>query len=65
MLLLLFHPRSAGTPAPTPTPAEVHELPQGGGAVFSHHQRRKQMFQRDEDELIELLGLIVPLLGRK
>lgn len=60
-LLLLFHP---GVPASPQPPEMAVELPQGGGAVFAHHQVRKKRIQQDEDELIEIIALVVPLIGR-
>lgn len=70
-LLLLWHPLVSGgvnPPQPTPTPAAevVRQDARGaGGARYPQHaiQRRKRE-RMEEDELVQLLAVVIPLISR-
>jgi len=66
MLLLLWQPASGSGPAPAPLPIGPAEQIQTGGARFPQERylRRKKKLKKDDEELIQLLAVVLPLIGR-
>lgn len=68
-LLLLWHPQvTGGVNPPTPTPTQTvreYGAPGAGGARYPQHAivRRKRE-RMEEDELIQLLAVVIPLISR-
>lgn len=64
-LLLLFHPGvSGGVTPPTvqPTPPQI---PEGGGINPREvYLRKRERIEADEEELLQIIALVVPLIGR-
>lgn len=69
-LLLLWHPQVVGgvnPPTPTPAPAAPQQfyIPGAGGARYPQHAIvRKKRARMEEDELVQLLAVVIPLISR-
>lgn len=67
-LLLIWHPRVQGGTPPGPTVETVRDYgaPGAGGARYPQERylKRRKRDAIEEDELIQLLAVVIPLISR-